>query len=155
MNADLRADYHADPYTDLLMKNMSLLYPDESYQIRGACFWVWKEFGSAFKESIIDKSLTKELRKRGLKVDDQKRINIFYQGEKVGVYVPDKIINDKIIIELKAKPFLHKQDIKQFWHYLKGTKYKLGFLINFGNKLEIKRIVYDTARNKSASKSAL
>ena len=70
--------------------------------------------------------------------------------EKVGVYIPDKIINNCILLELKAKPFLAKEDIDQFWKYLKGSKYKLGFLINFGHgKLEVKRIVYDTAR-KSA-----
>ncbi len=125
---------------------MSLLYQNLSYEIRGACFWVWKEFGSAFKESIIDRALTEELERRGLKVENQRRIEIFYNKKKVGTYVPDKIINEKIIIELKAKPFLTNQDIKQFWHYLRGTSYRLGFLINFGNKLQIKRVVYERAR---------
>ena len=123
------------------------MYEDITYQIRGACFWVWKEFGSAHKESIIDKALTEELRKRGLIVDEQRRIDVYYAGKKVGTYVPDKIVNDKIVIELKRKSFLTKQDKEQFWHYLKGSQYKLGLLINFGDKrLEIKRIVYDKAR---------
>jgi len=125
---------------------MSLLYEKESYEIRGACFWIWKEFGSAFKESIIDKALTEELLRRGLKVENQKRIDIFYQGKKVGTYIPDKIVNDSILIELKAKPFLTKSDYLQFQRYLKGSNYKLGFLINFGNKLTIKRYVYDKIR---------
>ncbi len=68
--------------------------------------------------------------------------------------MPDKVVNEIIIIELKSKPFLTNGDIKQFWHYLKGTEYKLGFLINFGNKLEIKRVVYDSVRSQSASASA-
>lgn len=52
-------------------------------------------------------------------------------------------------MELKAKPFFTKQDTEQFWKYLKGSNYKLGFLINFSpTKLQIKRIIYDTARNK-------
>lgn len=133
---------------------MSLLYSEESYKIRGACFKVWKEFGGAFKESIVDKALTIELEEKGFKVEEQKRINIYYHGEKVGTYVPDKVVNEIIIIELKSKPFLTNGDIKQFWHYLKGTEYKLGFLINFGSKLEIKRVVYDSARSQSASTSA-
>lgn len=55
-----------------------------------------------------------------------------------------------IILELKRKSYLTKQDIKNFWNYLRGSKYKLGFLVNFGDeKLEIKRVVYDKARNKS------
>jgi len=125
------------------------LYEEESYQIRGACFEIYKAFGGAFKEKVIDRALTKALKKRGLKIEDQKRIDIYFDGEKVGTYVPDKIVNKNILLELKAKPFLAKQDIDQFWKYLKGSKYRLGFLINFSPvKLEIKRIVYDKARKK-------
>ncbi len=128
-------------------KHMKLLYEKESYDIRGACFKIWKEFGNAYKESVVDKALTLELLARGLKVSEQKRINIYYNDKKVGTYVPDKVVNEIIIIELKSKPFLTQGDIKQLWHYLKGSNYKLGFLVNFGDKLEIKRIVYDTARS--------
>lgn len=126
---------------------MSLLYEKESFEIRGACFKVWKAFGGAHKETVVDKALTIELRKRGLVVEEQKRINIYYDGQKVGTYVPDKLVNNIIIIETKSKPLLTQGDVRQFWHYIKGTDYKLGFLINFGNKLEIKRVVYDTARS--------
>lgn len=130
-------------------KVKDFLYPRESYQIRGACFWVWKALGSAFKEKAIDRALTKELQKRGLKVEDQKKIPIHYEGEKVGEYVPDKIINGKVIIELKRKSYVTLQDKRNFWNYLRGSPYKLGFLINFGDeKLEIKRFVYDKARKR-------
>ncbi|MBI1870657.1 MAG: GxxExxY protein [Chlamydiae bacterium] len=124
-----------------------LLYQEITYEIRGACFWIWKEFASAFKESIIDKALTEELKKRGLKVDNQKHIDIFYNKKKVGTYIPDKVINDCVLVELKRKPFLLRQDKEQLWHYLKGSEYKLGLLINFGeNELEFERIAYDTKR---------
>ena len=129
------------------MAETKLLYQDVTYQVRGACFWIWKEFGSAFKESIIDRALTEELERRGLKVDSQKRISIYYKGKKVGTYVPDKIINDCVLVELKRKPYLLQQDKQQFWHYLRGSDYKLGLLVNFGDsRLEFKRVVYDTAR---------
>ena len=124
-----------------------LLYRQESYLIRGACFEVYKHFGGAFKESIIDKALRVSLKERKLQIETQKRIDIYFKDEKVGTYIPDIVVNDKIIIELKCKPFLTKEDIDQFWKYLKGSQFKLGFLVNFSpNKLEIKRIVYDTAR---------
>jgi GxxExxY protein len=60
-------------------------------------------------------------------------------------------VNDVILIEIKAKPKLTKQDIEQFWHYLKGSNYKLGFLINFGAQkgVQIIRRIYDTARYKT------
>ena len=130
-------------------KRTKLLYEDVTYQIRGACFWVWKEFGSAFKESVIDKALTEELKRRGLKVEDQKRIDIFYNKRKVGTYIPDKIVNGCILVEVKRKPFLMKLDEEQFWHYLKAADYKLGLLINFGDRgLQFKRIIYDQKRGK-------
>lgn len=126
----------------------NLLYRQESYLIRGACFEVWNEFGGAFKEKVIDNSLQIALKVKGLKIETQKRINIYFKNEKVGIYIPDIIVGDKIIIELKCKPFLTKGDIDQFWKYLRGSKYKLGFLINFSpNSLEIKRLVYDKARD--------
>lgn len=128
-------------------KVVDFLYEKESYEIRGACFDVYKTFGGAFKEKVVDRALTKSLEKRGLKVEEQKRIDIYFEDEKVGTYVPDKIINECILLELKAKSFLTKQDIDQFWKYLRGLKYKLAFLINFGpSKLAIKRVVYDKAR---------
>jgi GxxExxY protein len=128
-------------------KVIDFLYEKESYRILGACFDVYKAFGGAFKEKIIDRALTKALEKRGLKVEEQKHINIYFENEKVGIYVPDKIINNRILLEIKVKPFLTKQDIDQFWKYLRGSNYKLGFLVNFGPaKLIIKRIVYDKAR---------
>ncbi|TRZ52771.1 MAG: GxxExxY protein [Dehalococcoidia bacterium] len=74
-------------------------------------------------------------------------MTIKYNGKNVGTYQPDFVIDNKILIELKAASFLIKEHKKQFWNYIKGSEYKLGFLINFGGKkLEIIRRVYDTAR---------
>ena len=84
------------------MKKMGdFLYEKETYKIRGACFEIWKEFHGAFKESIVDNALGLELLKQGLKVEEQKRIDIYYHENKVGTYIPDKIINEKIVIYLK------------------------------------------------------
>jgi len=110
---------------------------------------VWKEFGGAFKEKIIERALTEELINLGLEVVNKKSIDIYYNGKKIGAYIPDKIVNDKILLEIKCKTFLTKEDERQFWLYLKGSKYKIGLLINFGSeKLEIKRRIYDKAREK-------
>lgn len=87
------------------------------------------------------------MEERGLSVESQKIIYIYFKDKKVGTYIPDKIINNIILIELKSKSFTTKQDIEQFWRYLKGSNYKLGFLINFSpSDLQIKRVVHDTAR---------
>lgn len=124
------------------------LYKEETYKIRGACFEVWKKFGGAFKEKVVDNALTIALEKKGLKVQSQIKIDIYFDDKKVGTYVPDKIVDDLILIEIKCKPFLTQEDRKQFWLYLKGSKYKVGLLINFGTKeLEIERRIYDKARS--------
>ncbi len=118
-------------YADIDADNMkNLLYAETTFKIRGACFEVWKHFGSAFKEKIIDNALTLALEKKGLTVKSQLRIDIYYEGEKVGTYSPDKIVNDEVLLELKCKPFLTQEDRKQFWYYLKASKYRLGLLIN-------------------------
>jgi len=130
-------------------KISDFLYEDDSYKIRGAAFEVWKVFRGIFKERVVENSLKKELENLGLKVESQKRIDIYYKDQKVGTYTPDIIVNDSILIELKVKPFLTKEDDRQFWLYLRGSKYRLGFLINFGSKnLEIKRRIYDKARDR-------
>ncbi len=124
------------------------LYKEESFKIGVACKTVWGQFGNSFKESIVDNALTIALRNLGLGVENQKRIEIKFGEEKVGTYLLDKVINGIILLEVKCKPFLTKEDEKQFWRYMKATPYKVGFLINFGNRLEIRRRVYDSAREK-------
>jgi len=128
-----------------------LLYKEESYIIRGVAFDIYKKFKNHHKEKVYRDSFYLGLTDKGLKVDKEKRIDIFYNNKKVGTYVPDLVINDIIFMELKAKPIVLKQDIEQFWHYLKNSEYKLGFLINFGapRGIQIIRKVYDTARNKT------
>jgi len=120
-----------------------LLYEDESYKIRGACFKVYNTLGGGIQEKVIERALLKELLAKELEVKTQVRIDIFYQGEKIGTYIPDLVVNDKIVIEVKSKPALTKEDEKQFWGYLKNSKYKLGFLVNFSPaELVIKRFVH-------------
>jgi len=121
----------------------NLLYEEDSYKIRGACFEVYNILGGGIKEKIIHRALSKELISKGLTIQNESRIDIFYKDEKVGVYIPDIIVDEKIIIEIKSKPYFTKEDEKQFWGYLKGSKYKLGFLINFSPKeLLIKRFIH-------------
>jgi GxxExxY protein len=139
-----------------MQKNMAdLLYADITFKIRGACFEVWKRFGGAFKERIVDNALTIALKEKNLEVKNQVKINIYFNNIKVGTYIPDKIVNDIILLEIKCKPFITIEDRKQFWYYLKASQYKVGLLINFGTqKLQIERRVYDTARSKVPKNSA-
>ena len=127
---------------------MELLYKDESFKIRGVVFDVYKNLGNHHKEKVYRDAVCYGLEAEGFEIQKEKRIDIYYQGKKVGTYIPDVIVNGKILIELKAKIMITKDDIAQFWHYLRNSDYRLGFLINFGTseKVQIIRKVYDTAR---------
>lgn len=127
-----------------------LLYEKESYDIRGVIYKVYKEYRNYHKELVYHNSLCNDLVEKGYKVDKNKKITIYHGSKKVGIYVPDLVINDIIIVELKCKPILLVQDRKQFWHYLKASKYQLGFLVNFGASggVEIERKIF--TKNKSS-----
>jgi len=80
----------------------------------------------------------------------EKQIPIFFKARKVGIYIPDIVVDDKIFLEIKCKSLISQEDKSQFWYYLKVTNFQLGFLVNFGteNGVEIIRRVYN---NDSAS----
>lgn len=129
---------------------VKLLYVKESYLIRGACFELYKELGSGHKEIVYQRGLEEKLKTKGLIINSQEQIPIFVNGKKVGSYIPDLVVNNIIMIELKASPVITLQDTRQFWQYLHITPYKLGFLINFGKSggIQIIRRIYETARQK-------
>jgi len=136
------------------MKKVSdFLFEKESYLIRGAAFEIYKKFRNAQKEKIYQRALTEELKTKGLEVESESQIPVYHRNKKIGTYTPDLVINNCILIELKSKPFIYKQDKEQFWQYLKNSDFRLGFLINFGNSqgIQIIRRVYDKARVQRGS----
>ena len=137
--------------------NTDLLYKDLTYKIRGAIFSVYNELGPGHKEIIYHKALLAELTKQSLAFDTEKILPVEYNGEKVGIYKPDVIVDNKIILEIKAIAFLGGLEQKQIWSYLKGSAYKLALLVNFGGReLQIKRIIHDVSRlNQRESASNL
>ncbi|MFH1462607.1 MAG: GxxExxY protein [bacterium] len=127
-----------------------LLFEKETYKIRGACFDVYNVLGGGIPEKIIQRALFNELTTAGFVVNKERKIDVFYKQQKVGVYIPDMVVNNKIIIEVKSKPQITKEDLKQFWGYLKGSGYLLGFLVAFTpQELIIKRFVYTRNPYKS------
>lgn len=117
-----------------------LLYEELTYKIRGCVFAVYKELGNGHKEKVYQGALAKELTDQKVKFIGEKRIEVKYKEKRVGVYVPDFLIENCVIVEIKAKPFLHTDDIRQFWQYLRGTEYKVGLLINFGSHSRVQII---------------
>lgn len=112
--------------------------------IIGSAYEVANELGSGFLEKVYENSLNIELKRKGLEVEQQKKIKVFYKGEIVGEYIADVLVNDKIILELKSLKSIENIHIAQCLNYLKATNKRLGLILNFGNpKVEIKRIRND------------
>jgi GxxExxY protein len=123
---------------------MSLVYPNESYAVRGAAMRVYNVLGSGFLEAVYQEALEIELEKRHIPYEKEKELEIYYDDIKLGKkYVADFVCYDKIILELKAVKELDDSHRSQLYNYLKATGFKLGFLINFGkyDELQIERRV--------------
>lgn len=119
-----------------------LLYADITYKVRKAMFNVYNELGHGHKEQVYQKALVKEFDELKISYKREKDIDVFYKGKVVGNYRPDFIVEDKVIIEIKAVEFMPKVFEIQLLHYLKATEYELGLLVNFGApRLFIKRLI--------------
>lgn len=120
-----------------------LLFEQETYKIIGACMEVHKKMGSGFLESVYHEVLAKEFLKEEIPFEEQKKLNLFYEGEKLDKYFKaDFLCYDKIIVELKSVSFLNKNLENQVINYLKATNKEVGLLINFGEKsLKWKRFI--------------
>ena len=104
---------------------------------------VHKELGPIHKEIIYQKSLEKALIDESLKVEREVRLPVKFEGLTVGTYIPDFVVEHKILLELKALEFLPKGAETQLSYYLKATGYKIGLIFNFGSpSLQIKRRIY-------------
>ena len=119
-----------------------IVYKELSYKIVGCLYEVYNALGPGHKEDIYQKSLAVEFSRKHINYITQKILAVEYQGEKVGVYEPDFIIEDKIIVEIKSVLTMPNVFEKQLYYYLKASSYKLGYLVNFGaDRIDIRRRV--------------
>jgi len=119
------------------------IYKDLTYRVIGCLHVVHKELGNVHKEIIYHKALAIELKSKNIAFVDEKSIDVKYKGKKIGAYRPDFIIEDKVILEIKVSPAITRAMQDQVYFYVKGTKYKLVLLANFGtSKVGIKRLIY-------------
>lgn len=110
---------------------MKILHKSLSDLIIKTAIEVQKELGIGFLEKVYENSLIIALKSIGLKVEQQKRINVFFRSENVGEYYADLVVDDKIILELKAVETLHPNHYAQLVNYLKASDYEVGYVINF------------------------
>ena len=119
-----------------------ILYKELSYQIVGAAMEVHRVLGPGFFEAVYEAALAHELRSRGIRFERQKRLPVYYKGQLVGDYVADLVVEDQVILELKAISKFNSVHEAQAHNYLAATGLRLAILLNFGaSSLQQKRIV--------------
>ena len=117
-------------------------------QIIGIFYDVYNILGYGFLEKVYENSLAIRLQKAGLTVDQQKPIKVYFDGQVVGEYFADLVVNDLIILEVKAVQKLAEEHEAQLINYLKATTYEVGLLLNFGPEPQVVRKAYDNRRKK-------
>ncbi len=121
---------------------MEYLYQDLTYKLRGMFFEVYNQLGPGLSEKIYQKAIIQELDSQKIPFETEKVISIKYKNAKIGQQRLDLVIDNKIIVEIKATDNMHPLFARQTIAYLKVSGYKLALLVNFGgDKIIIKRYV--------------
>lgn len=123
------------------MKQM-LLHSETTDLILKAYFNVYNTLGYGFMEKVYENALLIELKSMGLKAQRQVPVKVYYQEQMVGAYYADIIVEDQVIIELKAAEALCEEHEFQLINYLKATNIEVGLLLNFGKKPQFSRKVF-------------
>lgn len=113
-----------------------------------AFYEVYNRLGYGFLEKIYEKALLIELKKLGLSAINQFPVEVYYDQEKIGVYFADIVVEETVIVELKASEVLMKEHEAQLLNYLRATEIEVGLLLNFGKKPEVKRKAFSNQLKK-------
>ena len=127
----MNADFKYKEITDIILRSF---------------YETYNELGDGYLESVYENALCIVLIGYGLCVEKQKDISVFFRGKVIGSFKADLIVNEKVILELKAVRTLDPAHEAQLINYLKTTNIEVGLLLNFGRKPEFKRFVFDNVR---------
>ncbi len=125
---------------------MKYLLKDKTEKIIKCFYETYNVLGYGFLEKVYENALLKELKANGFECENQKEISVSYKGDKVGKYYADILIDNEIILELKATESLCEEHEYQLINYLKATNIELGLLLNFGKRPEIRRKIFTNNR---------
>jgi len=119
-----------------------LLHGDLTDKILACAHKVYYSLGGGFLEKLYENAMLIELKKLGLKVEQQKVLRVFYEGAQIGEFYPDLVVDDVVIVELKAVADVSPVHEAQLINYLRASGLEVGLLLNFGDTLGIRRKMY-------------
>lgn len=127
---------------------MELQYRDLTDKIIGLFYDVYNELGHGFLESVYEHSMALALAQAGMIVESQVPVCVWFRGYRVGDFRADLLVENKILLELKAARSIDEAHEKQLLNYLRATDIEVGLLLNFGVKPQFRRLVYENERKK-------
>lgn len=119
-----------------------MLYEDLTKKIIRAYYKVYNTLGYGFLEKVYERAMCIELDKMELGFEPQKAITVYYDNQLIGEYNADILVEDKVVVELKASKALVSENEAQLLNYLKATEMEVGLLFNFGKEPEFKRKIF-------------
>lgn len=138
----MSADKDLKLLPDLEKKMVDLIHKDITIQIIASAYEVGNILGAGFLEKVYENALRFELELRGLKLETQQQVVIYYKGQEIGLYQTDLVVDGKVIVEVKSIESIAQLHKAQIINYLKATGLEVGLIINFGKtKVEFERIV--------------
>jgi GxxExxY protein len=131
--------------------NETLKHKELTEVIIGTFYEVYNELGFGFLESVYENALVIALSEKGLKVEQQIPIPVWFRGQRVGDFVADLLVENTVILELKAVRTIDDAHKAQLLNYLRATEIEIGLLLNFGQSAEFKRLAFDNQRKKQTA----
>jgi GxxExxY protein len=121
--------------------------------IIGTFYEVYNELGYGFIESVYESALCIALRTKGLRVERQFPVPVWFRGEQIGSFFADLVVNKSVILELKAARALEPAFIAQLLNYLRATPVEVGLILNFGPRPNVRRLLFTNDRKKNQCSS--
>ncbi|MFI5089363.1 MAG: GxxExxY protein [Terriglobales bacterium] len=128
--------------------SVGLKHAELTDKIIGVYYDVYNELGHGFLESVYEESMAMALREAGLQAERQVAVPVLFRGHQVGDFRADLLVGHKILLELKAARTLDRSHEAQLLHYLRATEIEIGLLLNFGEKPQFRRLLFDNERKK-------
>jgi GxxExxY protein len=125
-----------------------IIHEELTEKIIGVFYIVYNELGHGFLESVYHKALVLALRQAGLRAEIEVPVPVFFRGQQVGDFSADVVVEDKVLLELKAVRELEPAHEAQLLNYLRGTPIEVGLLMNFGPKPRFRRLVFANDRKR-------
>jgi len=121
-------------------------YKDLTEKIIKIFYKVYNKLGYGFLEKVYENAMMIEFKREGVVAASQSAIKVVYENEIIGEYFADMLVDNKVIVEVKAAKNLAAENEAQLLNYLKATDIEVGLLVNFGPKPEVKRKIFDNER---------